>query len=198
MEPNEILGTEKGASKEEIKKAFKRKAMILHPDRGGDKVKFQELTDAYEELLNGGKKKNPDNNNVVAMQQLTALFDSAINGLGDEIEHIDLVKFAKDAIKSDIKQQLRLQKTSDGKVKKWEKLKKRMRTKKNKPNLFVELINGKISIANRETEARNERMQIADLMLQMLEFYEYEKDELVMGFNFPPTENPIFGMGASS
>ncbi len=31
-----ILGLNQNASKEEIKKAFKQKALIMHPDKGGD------------------------------------------------------------------------------------------------------------------------------------------------------------------
>ena len=32
----EILGLPPGSSVEEVKKAFKKKAMVMHPDKGGD------------------------------------------------------------------------------------------------------------------------------------------------------------------
>ena len=39
-----VLGVEKNASAEEIKKAFKKLAMTHHPDRqGGNEAKFKEL-----------------------------------------------------------------------------------------------------------------------------------------------------------
>ena len=39
----ELLGVEKNASYDEIRKAFRKKALKEHPDRGGDKEKFQEI-----------------------------------------------------------------------------------------------------------------------------------------------------------
>jgi DnaJ family protein A protein 2 len=32
----ELLGLPPGSSVEEVKKAFKKKAMVMHPDKGGD------------------------------------------------------------------------------------------------------------------------------------------------------------------
>mmetsp|Transcript_46596 Transcript_46596/g.63255 ORF Transcript_46596/g.63255 Transcript_46596/m.63255 type:complete len:163 (-) Transcript_46596:818-1306(-) len=52
----EILGVEKTASYDEVKKAYRKKAMKEHPDRGGDKDKFQEIQGAYEVLSDKEKR----------------------------------------------------------------------------------------------------------------------------------------------
>ncbi len=50
-----ILGVKEDASAEEIKKAFKKAAVKHHPDRWGDKKKFQEMNEAYQVI--GDEKK---------------------------------------------------------------------------------------------------------------------------------------------
>jgi len=51
-----ILGISKKASSTEIKKAYRKLAMINHPDKGGEADKFKEITDAYEILSNDEKR----------------------------------------------------------------------------------------------------------------------------------------------
>ena len=50
------LGLSKGASKEEIKKAYKKKALETHPDRGGDPEIFKQVNNAYS-ILNDDDTK---------------------------------------------------------------------------------------------------------------------------------------------
>ena len=45
------LGLEKGCSESEIKTAFRKLALIHHPDRNGDPAIFRELEEAYTRLL---------------------------------------------------------------------------------------------------------------------------------------------------
>eukprot|EP00746_Dinoflagellata_sp_MGD_P161404 gnl/MRDRNA2_/MRDRNA2_88526_c0_seq1.p1 gnl/MRDRNA2_/MRDRNA2_88526_c0~~gnl/MRDRNA2_/MRDRNA2_88526_c0_seq1.p1 ORF type:complete len:872 (+),score=239.27 gnl/MRDRNA2_/MRDRNA2_88526_c0_seq1:86-2701(+) len=54
-----IIGVPRGASLSEVRRAFYKRALLLHPDKGGDKDAFQELQRAYEEILNeqGAQKK---------------------------------------------------------------------------------------------------------------------------------------------
>jgi molecular chaperone DnaJ len=54
-----ILGIERGASKEEVKKAFRKLAAQYHPDKKtGDEAKFKEVSEAYAVL--GDEKKRAE------------------------------------------------------------------------------------------------------------------------------------------
>lgn len=57
----EVLGVSKGASADEIKKAFRRLAVQHHPDKaGGDETKFKEVNEAYEILKDPSKRQRYD------------------------------------------------------------------------------------------------------------------------------------------
>ena len=52
-----ILGVEKTASKDEIKKAYRTLIRTKHPDKGGNKEEFQKIQLAYDTLSDEGKRK---------------------------------------------------------------------------------------------------------------------------------------------
>ena len=57
----QILGLEKGASKDEVKKAFRKMAAKYHPDKKtGDEEKYKEVTEAYAVLGDEKKKAEYD------------------------------------------------------------------------------------------------------------------------------------------
>ena len=60
----QVLGVDKNASAEEIKKAYRKNAMKYHPDRNpGDKQaeeKFKEIGEAYEVLSDSEKRARYD------------------------------------------------------------------------------------------------------------------------------------------
>lgn len=56
----EIFGVPKEASDTDIKKAYKKKALIHHPDKGGDGEKFKALSCAHAILSDPGKRNTYD------------------------------------------------------------------------------------------------------------------------------------------
>ena len=51
-----LLGVDKKASYDEIKKAYRKQALKKHPDRGGDKEEFAKLQNVYEVLSDKEKR----------------------------------------------------------------------------------------------------------------------------------------------
>ena len=57
----EVLGVQKGASDDEIIKAYRKAAVKHHPDKeGGDESKFKEVSEAYEVLKDSSKRQRYD------------------------------------------------------------------------------------------------------------------------------------------
>ncbi len=82
-----ILGVTKNASKEEIKKAFREKAHVFHPDKkGGDEKKFKEINEAYQILGNDDKRKQYD--------QFGTTFDQQ-GGFGGGMNWEDIMRSAR-------------------------------------------------------------------------------------------------------
>lgn len=69
-DPYQVLGVARGASEAEIKKAFRKRAKDLHPDRNRDDPKaqdrFAELNGAYEILGDDAKRKQFDRGEIDA------------------------------------------------------------------------------------------------------------------------------------
>ena len=83
------LGLERGASADEIKRAYRKEALSKHPDRGGDKAEFQALQEAYDVLSTPDKRAEYDATGVVpqegavsgsGMPDLSSLFGSMFGG----------------------------------------------------------------------------------------------------------------------
>ena len=54
---HDILGVKPDATEEEVKKAYRKKAIETHPDKGGNEGDFQKVNEAYEILT--GKREEP-------------------------------------------------------------------------------------------------------------------------------------------
>ena len=74
----EVLGVERSATQEEIKKAYRKAAKEHHPDAGGDEALFKETAEAYEVLSDEAKRKNYDLNGHNKPHQQTQSYESVM------------------------------------------------------------------------------------------------------------------------
>lgn len=80
----ETLEVAKDASETDIKKAFRRQAMVHHPDKGGDPEKFKELQRAYEVLTDKDKRAIYDEHGEEGLES------GGPRGGGDDMDIFDL------------------------------------------------------------------------------------------------------------
>lgn len=70
-----ILNVQKGYTKESLKKAYYKKALSSHPDKGGSDEKFKKVVSAYEHLIrHSGLKENLYHN-----ESYSSLLKKAVN-----------------------------------------------------------------------------------------------------------------------
>lgn len=97
----EILGCETTATQEEIKKAYKVKAMKYHPDRGGDIDRFKALQQAYEILSDEQSREHYDTTGKIGKTQpydptgdAIAVFSKVVERYSNAISTTDLIDAA--------------------------------------------------------------------------------------------------------
>lgn len=83
MDYYSVLGVPKGASDDEIKKAYRKLAMKHHPDRGGDQTQFQKIQEAYATLGDPQKRQEYDH-----PQQHHQGFSFHFGGPGNPLDEI--------------------------------------------------------------------------------------------------------------
>ena len=93
MNHYQTLGVDRNATPDEIKRAYRRLASQHHPDKGGDKNKFQEIEAAYRTLSDPQLKAQHDNPNPFGggfgpgMNSQSFNFESIFDIFGARFQH---------------------------------------------------------------------------------------------------------------
>ena len=75
------LGVKKGASKKDMKKAYRKKAQEAHPDAGGSDKKFHALTTAYSVLSDDERREKYDEDGTTDQKMPDSVLKSAVEAL---------------------------------------------------------------------------------------------------------------------
>ncbi len=78
----DILGIQKNASQDDVKRAFRKLAKEHHPDRGGDEAKFKEINKANQTLGNEKKRAQYDQYGHSAYEQMGGASGGGAGGFG--------------------------------------------------------------------------------------------------------------------
>ena len=85
-DPHSVLGVPKDACANDIKRAYKRKAAVCHPDRGGSRADWDELQRAYFQLTGHNSERSEPIRGAgftIPIEQIIPVIDAGITGIAD-------------------------------------------------------------------------------------------------------------------
>lgn len=192
----EILGVDKNASPEEIKKAYRSLSKIHHPDVGGDEEEFKKISEAYTTLSDEAGKKHYDDfgcapnseeskHMLIVVNSLCLVFDQMCASLTpEEFESYDLIGTLRVSVECKIDHMKSLIANVKKQIQQVSKLKsileerlKRKADVKPTPNFFIGTLNKRIAIAEQDLVAHEYQLKVAEDMCNLINEYEFNFDK---------------------
>ena len=185
MNPYTELGLSPEATIDEIKQKYKILAQRCHPDKGGDENQFKQIKLAYEILSDPVRRKQYDTTGKIyidknireeAITQLSNIILNIISNFNSE--HEDLIIKLKVEING--LKEIESNNIQTGKlfISNLEKVQQRVKLKKeNTENLILGVIAVQFNQRLEEIQTFKRRVQICDIMLEILEDYHYSLND---------------------
>jgi len=178
-----VLGLDKTASQDEIRKAYRRLAQQMHPDKhGGDADAcrlFQRIKEAYETLFDADRRKQYDTTGTVGIDPVDQSAKSALMALFREIiermvmdENADFSSLLKTKINSAILNNKKVLRDNKKASKLIKNLKKRVKYNGDGNNLFSVIVDDQIATIKRQMEQQELQIKTMNRSLEMLSEYE--------------------------
>ena len=192
MNPYTELDVPVSASYETIKQRYKTLAQMHHPDKGGDEEMFKRIKLAYEILSDPVRRKQYD---ITGETTTTNAKDEAIANIVQILLHVvpsfnvdqdDLIQIAEIETRPMIDLAHKEIGVTERYIANLEKVSKKLRIKTEGENILNSFIINQIQQRTQELETFKRRVQVCNLMLEILKDYEYGLRNLI--FESPPPE----------
>lgn len=206
FDPYEELEISRGASTEEVRAAYRRKARKTHPDKGGDRESFERAKRAEVVLSDPDKRKEYDETGKIndgpeisEERQAQSVIESyllpIITGDADPCS-FDILKEIGKKLEMDVREANEAIKTLEKRKARIEKTAARIKCKKAGRNILADVLLAKVGLLNKSIRDVEKDRDVRNLALAMLNDYRFEFD--------PPPPKPeqstatIYGKPAGS
>ena len=179
----ETLGVDREATKDEIKKAFRKKAEATHPDKkGGSEKAFKNLNEAYlvlkdpikRERYDLGKYDKYEPESSPVFQIVAQMFNDIFIMVAESGDFtMDIIQTMKRGIRDQISKGLNQIAKNEKVINNMNKIKARIISKN---TLAVDIIEGQIKKIKYSTEQINKEIKVNEDVLEFLEDYKYLAD----------------------
>ena len=192
MNPYTELDVPVDASLETIKQRYRTLAQMYHPDKGGDEELFKRIKLAYEILSDPVRRKQYD---ITGETTTTNAKDEAVANLVQILLHVvpnfnvdqdNLIYIAEMETRSMLELVIKDIKVTERHIINLEKVLNKLRIKTECENILSSLIINQLQQRKQELLTFQHRVQVCNLMLEILKDYEYGLRNLI--FEAPPAE----------
>jgi curved DNA-binding protein CbpA len=184
-----LLGLKRAATREEVRKAYRRKAKSSHPDSGGSEEAFNALTAAHDVLADAKRRERYDSTGEIEQARPDNFDGSAIEVIAQklgmiihaeqELTSLDIGAVIEQAIREDIalrKSSIANQRRA---VERAAALRARVKRKANNAdNMLARVIDWHESSAQDHVKRNEEAVRAMERALEILEGYSFIDDLL--------------------
>jgi hypothetical protein len=179
MNPYTELDVPVNASLETIRQRYRTLAQMHHPDKGGDEELFKRIKLAYEILSDPVRRKQYD---VTGETTTTNAKDEAVANIVQILLHVvpsfnvdqdDLIQIAEIETKTMLDLVHKDVGVTERYIVNLEKVSNKLRIKTEGENILNSFIINQIQQRRQELETFKRRIQVCELMLEILKDYEY-------------------------
>ena len=186
FDPYRILGLDRSASPDDVKRAYRRKAKETHPDAGGDRKEFEDVTRANLVLIDPSKRQHFDETGDIgddAPNTIDAKAMNLINGLMQAILSDDRDPMATDIVKAmsnvfgsqinELADKLRpVQRAKDRAI----KMRDRFKRKHKGENQMHRMLDWHLDAINQSIRNIEEETRQRQRAIEILADYKFERD----------------------
>ncbi len=172
------LGVTKDASHSDIKRAYRRKATRVHPDKGGTAEQFHRLQLAYDTLNDPSARKRYDKTGTIHTEKSASALEAEVASLlaavaGQSNAESDIVAAARQILAQQMTETLRSERMHAEHAARLERIAKRLRVKKG-DNLAARAIHSEAD-RHRDAEMKDRDLnEHLEKVYEVLSNYEYK------------------------
>jgi len=174
------LGLNKGATEDEIKKAYRELAKTKHPDKGGTEEDFKSISLAYEVLSNREKRAKYDrgepfeseDRDTRARRNLCKIFNTITDDGYFDHTRSDLFKRIRGEVNEIVLKMESDLEDAEIRIGKLEEIKSRIRG----ADFLIESVDNSISMLNMRVTGIEEEIEVSRVMKDMIKEGIYEQD----------------------
>jgi DnaJ-class molecular chaperone len=184
----EILEVDRTATPDQIKRAYRLKSKLCHPDAGGDKVEWEELPVAFDTLSDPELKEKydttgaygatkPDNSHQRIISLVAGAMAFAIVNAGDNPTAIDLVEKMKGAIKKNLQALAQEETEQHSIIKRLEKIVARFKVKSG-TNVLDDMVRANLRTVQQRLETYDPVRKDMIAALKFMDDYTFDVDNM--------------------